>query len=417
MKISHSALDPRPRLSAFWFFFMAALGIFFPYYSLYLGRELALSSTRVGMVLAIIPLVGIATQPLWGQLADRTGSRRLVLVLVTAGTAIAWGALAWPRSFVGALLGTAALACFSTSVLPMAAATSMAALRDREIGEGAAGFGRVRMWGTLGFLAAVVVFPRALEHAARAEAETTAPWRGLGLVFPCAAVVCLVAAGLTTRLPRSPALSLRAHRGDVRVLLRHAPLARLLGVVFLAHLFMMGPIGLFPLFVTARGGDVASIGRMWIFMLLLEVPLIGLSRHTLRKLGARGLLTVGLLAEGARWTISALSTDLGWIQAVQLLHGVGVAGVLVGAPLYVEQAVPERLRATGQALSSVAGAGAGAVLSNLAAGLLFDHLGPGATYGAAGLGALVLGLSLHRWLPRPRRPAEADPRPDDIAIP
>lgn len=402
MESDPSAEQPlvRLRLSAFWFFYMAALGIFFPYYSLYLRRELQLSGTEVGLVVATIPLMGLLTQPLWGHLADRSGSRRGVLVVITTGTALAWGGLGLPRGFQGALLGTAILAVFSTAVLPMAAAVSMAEVRSR----GPGGFGWIRMWGTVGFLALVVIFPRLVARFEIVELPAAVPWHGLGLMFPSAAVLCLVSAGIASRLPSSTSLALRSIHGDSRRLLGHSPMARLLLVAFVTHAFIMGPINLFPLYVTSRGGDLEAIGRMWIFMLLLEIPLIGMSRQTLRWLGPRGLLTLGLVAEGCRWTTCALSTSLDLIRTVQLLHGVGVAGILVGAPLYVEHAVPERLRSTGQALTSVAGPGAGAFLSNVAAGWLFDHVGPSAPYAAAGVGALTLGLLLHRLLPEPRRP-------------
>lgn len=398
---------PRLRLSAFWYFYLAALGIFFPYYSLYLSRELRLTGTQVGLVLAAIPLMGLVTQPLWGQLADRTGSRRGVLAGVTAGTALAWGSLVLPRGFAAALLGTAALAVFSTAVLPMAAAVTMAGIRDR----GPGGFGWVRMWGTLGFLTLVVVFPWLLGRPEIAAATDGTPWQGLALMFPSAALLCLTAALIASRLPRGGSLALRSSPGEARRLLGHEPVARLVLVVFAAYAFIMGPIHLFPLYVTARGGDVATIGRMWIFMLLLEAPLIGMSRHTLRWLSPRGLLTAGLVSEGVRWTTCALSTNLGLIHAVQLLHGVGVAGILVGAPLYIEQAVPERLRSTGQALVSIAGPGAGAFLSNVAGGWLFEHVGAGAPYATGGVGALALGGALYRLLPEPRRPEPREPEP------
>ncbi|MEE9185938.1 MAG: MFS transporter, partial [Candidatus Binatia bacterium] len=65
-------------LALFWFIYMGALGIFFPYYSLYLRENAGLSGSQVGLVLAIIPLVGIVAQPFWGQVADRTGERSRV---------------------------------------------------------------------------------------------------------------------------------------------------------------------------------------------------------------------------------------------------------------------------------------------------------------------------------------------------
>ncbi|MEM9596114.1 MAG: MFS transporter [Acidobacteriota bacterium] len=388
-----------PQLSTFWFLYMAGLGIFFPFYSLHLSQGLGLTGTQVGLVMSCLPLVGLVAQPLWGQIADRTGSRRRVLALLVLGVACGNLWLGFLDTFAAVLLGTAALALFSTAALPMATAVTLAAQSKT----GASAFGFVRMWGTLGFLAAVVAFPRLLEGLGDAA---WGPWRGLGWMFPAVAVASLGAVGLALALPRSRALEIRSHPGDVGRLMRHRPVPLLLGFLFAAHLCLQGPINLFPLLITERGGDAASIGDMWVFMLLLEIPLIGFSGPVLRRLGPRGLLTLGLLAEGIRWSACAVVDDLAILRWLQLLHGVGVAGVIVGGPLYLELAVPERLRATGQTFVSTLGFGLGAIISISAGGWLFEHVGPAAPYSVCGAGALVLAALVFVVLPEPWRPDE-----------
>ncbi|MCP4654724.1 MAG: MFS transporter [bacterium] len=390
----------RLRLSTFWFLYLGGFGIFFPYYSLYLDEALGLSGTQIGVVMAMIPLVSLIVQPLWGHLADRTGSRPAVLAGLATAAAIAYLLLSGAGGFSSAWLGTAALAIFATTVLPLVTAVSMAAVRTRTHS-----YGFIRMWGTAGFLVTVVLFPLVLKHLEAAPLAGALPWHGLAWIFPATALLSLMAAGVALLLPRTEAVVVRAESGAGRQLLRHPPVVRLVFLVFAVHLFMQGPINLFPLYIVDRGGDVESIGRMWIFMLLLEIPLIGFTGHTLRRLGARGLLTVGVVAEGVRWGICAMTTNMALIAAVQLLHGVGIAGIMVGAPLYLEQAVPERLRATGQAVISAAGFGAGAAVSNAGAGWLLEHLGASAPYAVAGLGCLVLGLLVVPVLPVPRRPS------------
>ncbi|MDA8017921.1 MAG: MFS transporter [Thermoanaerobaculia bacterium] len=389
------------RLSIFWFLYMAGLGIFFPYFSLYLGQELGLAGGSIGVVVAMIPLIGLFTQPIWGQLADRTGTRRGALALAILGVALANLVIVRVTTFSMALLSTAFLAASVTAVLPMATAVTLAAQSRR----GGSAFGFVRMWGTLGFLFSVVTFPRALPYLD----ETSLPFDGLQWMFPATAIYSLLAAVAALCLPRTEAMVVRSASGDTGRLLRHVPVRRLLALVFLAHLCMQGPINIFPLLVAERGGDVAEIGTMWVLMLLLEIPLIAFSGTTLERFGARTLLMIGLLAEGLRWTVSAWVPDLDTVRWVQLCHGIGVAGVIIGGPLYLEQSVPERLRSTGQTLVSTIGFGLASILSISAAGWLFEHFGSRVPYGVAGAGALLLGLCVHRWLPEPRRPTAESP--------
>jgi MFS family permease len=93
----------------------------------------------------------------------------------------------------------------------------------------------------------------------------------------------------------------------------------------------------------------------------------------------------------------------------QVLHGVVVAGLVIGSPLYVESVVPEHLRATGQNLLAMIGLSLGGMLSNLGAGLLIDLAGPDAPYRVGGVGALCAAALLPWWLPAPERAAVARP--------
>lgn len=81
-------------VALFWFVYMGALGIFLPYYSLYLDENAGLSGTEVGVVLSMFPLVGIVAQPFWGHVADRTGARSRILVFLSFASALAYVALA-----------------------------------------------------------------------------------------------------------------------------------------------------------------------------------------------------------------------------------------------------------------------------------------------------------------------------------
>lgn len=389
------------RLGIFWFLFLGGWGVFFPFFSLYLSQELALPPSQVGVVMAMIPLVGLVIQPLWGQLADRTGSRRLVLAVVAAGTGLAALGFIVPQSFPWAVAATATFALFSTSVASMGTSVTLAGVgRDNM-----ARFGQIRMWGTVGFLVLVVIFPRVLERLG--ETPLIDGRGGLVWMFPAVFVLLALASVAALLLPRAPALAMRSRPGDLKRLARHPPVLRLLVFVFSVHLFIQGPINFFPLYVADRGGNASTVGNMWIFMLIVEIPLIVFSGATLQRLGARGLLRMGLMAEGIRWILCANVTSLPMVSAAQVLHGFGVAGILIGAPLYLEQAVPERLRSTGQALVATVTYGAGAILSNTVFGFLMDSYGVSLPYLLCGVGALVLAFLIRTYLPKPYLPDES----------
>src|SRR5262245_2872977 len=97
-------------LTLYWFTYFGSLGVFYPYFALYLRENAGLSGTQVGLVLAISPFIGMLSQPLWGQVADRTGARTRVLAFLTLGTALGYFGLGYARGFSQIAIGTAALA-------------------------------------------------------------------------------------------------------------------------------------------------------------------------------------------------------------------------------------------------------------------------------------------------------------------
>ena len=142
-------------LTLFWFTYFGSLGIFYPYFSLYLRENAGLSGTELGLVLAISPLIGMIAQPLWGRVADRTGARGRILAWLTLGTALGYLWLGSARGFSSIVAAMIGMALAGTAVFPLMTSVSLAILRDA----GRHAFGRVRVWGTIGFFALVLIFP------------------------------------------------------------------------------------------------------------------------------------------------------------------------------------------------------------------------------------------------------------------
>jgi PPP family 3-phenylpropionic acid transporter len=384
-------------LTFFWFTYFGSLGIFYPYFSLYLRENAGLSGTQVGIVLAISPFIGMLAQPFWGQVADRTGARGRILAILTLITALGYLGLGYAEGFWSVALATSALAVAGTAVFPLMTSVSLAILRDA----GRHAFGRVRAWGTVGYFALVLIFPwaisiyRELGQLKTTTSDVSQP--GLGLMFPLTAALVLVSAGIAFLLPKTGAVSLRAARGDWRELLRNSAFLRFLGFALVAHFLMHGPMWLFPIFVRSRGGDLTTIRNIWILMLIVEIPLVLSTGSGLKRLGARGMLIAGVTIGGLRWALSALSTDPVIFFAVQALHGVTVVGLNLGSPLYLDVVAPEKLRSTAQGILSMVGSGLAGILSNFTAGWLVDRGGTDFLYLSCGIGSLALGI-LSLWI-------------------
>jgi PPP family 3-phenylpropionic acid transporter len=391
-------------VSIVWLFCMAGFGLFFPYFSLYLRENLALSGFEVGVVLGALPMMGVLAQPIWGVLADRTGSRTRILSLLALCAAVGYTSLPLASSFTGVLGLTMLLAVFATPLIPTHIAVTLAVARD--LGPNA--FGLCRVCGTIGFLIMVVSFPAILDLLEAERGLVALPdgpsEPALAAMFPLAGALVALGGLAAFAIPRRGAVSVPAARGDAYALARHGPYVRVVLFALLGYVLMQGPMTFFPVFITAHGGTLDTVSRMWIPMILLEIPLVAFSGASLARLGPRGLLAVGTIAGGIRWTVCGLAPYSSWVLPMQLLHGVTVAGLVLGAPLYVEQVVPEALRATGQNVLAMLGVSLGGILSNLAMGWFVDHTDPATPYVVSGVGALVLAALIPLLLPPTSRP-------------
>lgn len=378
---------------------MGSLGIVFPYFSLYLKEDAGLSGAEIGLILAVPPLMGMFAQPFWGRVADRTGARSRILVWLSLISSLGYLALGMADGFLAILLTTAILSLFSTAILPITTSVSLAVLREA----GLHAFGYVRAWGTIGYFIVVIVFPWIVEryqaaHGLYAAAGTSAV-PALHVMFPVTAALVFSSTAAGFFLPRTGAVALHASRGDWRELLRNPPYLRLLLFSLAANLLLYGPMWLFPIYVRARGGDVATIRGMWIVMLVFEIPLVLATGSGLKRLGSRGLLAAGVLAGGLRWLLCAGITDVYWLYPVQALHGLTVVGLILGSPLYLDDVAPEKLRSTAQGILSMVSVGIAGILSNIGAGWLIQRAGIDLLYWVSGVGCIVLGGVVGALLP------------------
>ncbi len=74
------------RLSSFYLFFFASVGVLAPYWSLYL-KSLGFGTAEIGELMAVIMATKIVALNIWGWVADRSGQKVLVVLAVCFFTA------------------------------------------------------------------------------------------------------------------------------------------------------------------------------------------------------------------------------------------------------------------------------------------------------------------------------------------
>ena len=361
-------------LAAFYLTNFAILGLFVPYFGLYL-RALGFSDTRIGILLALIPLAKAALPGLWGSAADRWGIRRPLMVLATwAALAVFCGFLG-VTSFVGCLILLAIYAALAVPTLPFVEATTL-----EYVHRSGSDYGRIRVAGSVGFAITALAYGRLA-----GEAAATA-------VVPALIGAMLLNAIATSMVPPTPGRP-RSARLPLKQLLALPAVGLLLFAGFLMQASHGAYIGFFSLVLQENNYSSLAVGLAWAGAIAAEVVLMLVSARLVATLGARGLMALSLTAAALRWFLYAGSIAVPALILGQALHAFTYAGFHVAAVQTIQRLVPEGSRSTGQALYSGWTFGAGITLGTVLSGIVKDHLGATAMFlfaGGLAVGALCL---------------------------
>lgn len=377
---------PYWRLGGFYFLWFGALGALLPYWGLYL-RDGGYSAAAIGLLFAILLGTKIVAPNVWGWVADRTGRRLVIIRIATAAAAATFVWVPFADGFIALALLMAAYGFFSNASLPQFEAVTF-----NHLGALAPQYGRIRLWGSLGFIASVASLGMLLTRV------------GMGMV-PWWILAALVGLFLVCLSVPEAASRLAAGEGDrLGQVLRKRPVQCLLTVCFLAQFSHGAYYVFFSIYLADHGYGRSLIGLLWAFGVLAEVAVFIALPWLLARIGLRQLMLAAMVLTALRWSLlAAFPGHLGMVVLVQSLHLASFGLYHVVAVNLIHRMFRGRLQGRGQALYSSLSFGAGGAAGALVSGLLWGvipHAGVFVIAAAvAGLAWLIAWLGLRSTTP------------------
>jgi len=381
------------RLPLFYFLYYAAGGITVGYLWPHF-KSSGFSGAQIATASSIQPLLTIAIPLCWGYLADRSGRPASLLRIASLGAALSFSLLLFTvdyRSVLGILI---LYSLFVTAIIALADSIAM-----KNPGSQRSDYARIRLWGSVGFMASTWGFSAWLEGGGSSPDAVVV-----------AAVLMFAFVLASFRIPEAPGAPILQPPSleEVVLLLRRPSLAIFL-ICTLLHWAALSPFHLFfaihlrdqaaaPFWVGIgfAGAVIAEVAAMWGFRWLR-------SRASLLS-----LLCLSFAAGSLRWLFTGFASSGAAIAGLQLVHGLSFGVFFVASIAFLEQEVPPKLRATGRALFAAVVFGIGGVLGNLGAGHLYDG-GGGELAFLAAAGIDLIPALLILLLFRARRPAPLEP--------
>jgi PPP family 3-phenylpropionic acid transporter len=255
---------------------------------------------------------------------------------------------------------------------------------------GGASYGKIRLWGSLGFLVASVAGGRWMDPTSAAALPTTV------------AAALFVAVLAAFAIPVRGAEVRPSFIGNVHGLLAAGDMRLLLATGFVGELAVSSYELCFSLHLGDLGASGAFIGVAWALGIVAEILVMAVAGRLLSRVGAPTLVVGSLALAAIRCALAATLRSLPAVTAVQLLHSPSVALFWIATVSHLKRRTSRETFATAQGLFSAITA-AGSVAGMLVWGALYRRAGGGGTFGTAALVATAAALVASRWAARVRR--------------
>ncbi len=341
-----------------------------------------MDDTQIGWLLTTAIVVRTVATPWIAQRADRAGRRVRTLMVLSALATVAFVPFGFVEGFWPLFGLSLAFGILFPPLIPLIDNLTVLAARQHGLR-----YGRIRLWGSLAFLLAAIGIGAAVEE------------NGPGLVYWV--VLCALAAAALLA-PLVPASGSGAHRptaGErpIRQLLGNRSFVAVVAVAGLLQASHAAYYGFSTLHWTRSGIGEDVVGWLWAEGVVAEIVLFAFGSGWAERMGTRRLFLIGGGAAVLRWSVLALSTDVGVLAATNWLHAFSFGATHLAAIGHLQRHVPQAFSSTAQSLLSAVTTGIAMALATSLSAVLFEHYAGGVFWAMGGialatsLGAVLLG--------------------------
>lgn len=367
------------RIAGFYFFYFAFVGMFSPYWSLYL-KSIHFNAVEISILMSIPPVMRMIAPNLWGWLADHTGKRLLVVKLAALCGVLGYLGVFFTTEFYPLLLVLAVMSFFWSASMPLVEATTMTYL-----GKHTARYGRIRSWGSVGFIVSVLGLGYAFDYIA----IYWLLWAGLAIMLGILLFAC--------QIPHADVLEHHTDSQPITSIVLQPQVLALLGACFLMSLAHGPYYTFYSIYLVEHGYAKSAVGWLWALGVICEIGVFFLMPWLTRHITLPQILMVSFACAVLRFLLIGWGVEaLPLLLLAQMLHAATFGAFHAAAVALIHHFFRGRHQSKGQALFGSLTYGAGGMAGGLLSGPLWQHWGASVMYSMSALAAL-LGLLLMGW--------------------
>ncbi len=381
--------QPWPRqavnFALFFFAYYGFVGVFSPYASLYFADK-GMTAAQIGVLMSLIQVMRIFGPNLWGWAADRSQRRMLVLRITALAAVAAFSGMFFGRTFAQFFMVMVAINLFTSAQGPLSEALMLSEMRGD-----LTHYGRLRLWGSVGFILSVTVAGQLLD------------WQGIDLMPWIALAMLALVLVACMRMQESAPAHAANDAPSIRALLRRREVIAFFTSTFLMIAAHSSLYVFYSLYLAQIGYSKTVIGLMWSLGVVAEIVFFFYQAPFFRRFGVQKPMMASLLIAVVRFLMIGFCADsLFWLLIAQILHAATFGVHHSASVAMLQRWFSGPLQARGQALFISISYGLGGSLGGVVLSVFWDTFGARVVYSFAAIfalaGAAAAALS-YRWQP------------------
>jgi|TARA_B110000003_G_scaffold168038_1_gene168058 MFS transporter, PPP family, 3-phenylpropionic acid transporter len=353
------------RFSSFYFFYYFFVGLFVPYWGIYL-KSLSFSALQIGTLLSLFQISRIFAPNLFGWLADKSGERAKWVKITSFCGVLGFLGIFWANTFYSIFFVMMAMSIFTSSTLPLAESLTLSHL---EANKANSDYSRIRLWGSLGFIVASLVLGFFIDN-------TGAKSLIYGLLV-AQIIIFLLSFVIPDKVIKLKEGKKRSIWG---VLKRTEVIILLTGCAL-----MVSSHGLlynfYSIFLQEQGYSNIIIGILWSIGVIFEILIFIMMPMILKQLTLKSVLLISLLFAVIRFFLIGNFVDsLSILILAQIMHAATFGSFHVASIQLISNFFNNEHQARGQSLYNSITYGVGGAIGGLGGGYLIDYWGAANTF-------------------------------------
>ena len=370
---------------SFFFLYFAYVGLVSPYASLFF-LDRGFNVIEIAVLMSMLQITRIVGPFSWGWLSDYLSNRVGIIRFCACFAALVFVCIFFLNSYMAFFVWMFVLHTILSSLMPLGeSATVHALFKDNSFDKR---YGRLRLWGSIGFIAMVLVAGELFQR------------KGIEL-YPIVGMIALTLLALMTFLLHEPKMERRKMvKGELLVVLFNPDVRWFLLSGFFMIFAHAALYVFYSLYLSNLGYNKFQIGLFWALGVFAEVIFFYFQSKVLSRLDAEVVLQASFGVGVVRFALIALYPITPVLVFAQILHAGTFAAHHSAGTKLLQRWFTGPLQARWQALMATISYGLGGTLGGLSAGWIWDAFQPRDVFVMSALACGLAGMAIQKLRPR-----------------